>query len=227
MNNNLLPYVQGLHVLPIITDGALNFLDGYIFYVKQTLNRDPRVFEFGAGNSTLYFLSRGCFVQSVDHDPAWVENVRATADIWRYSSQLEITREDRPYHGSFVGGEYDIVLVDGRDRVKCLSQILRSINRDAVIVLDNTERIHDAYSDYFTLLADYQITHFEQPSVFGEKPTSPGTLEGLNLNERLPSNGLAAGNYRDRSGTVVKGRWITSICVHKDRRPFTSQGFPL
>ena len=53
-NEKLLPYISGLHVLPWVTDGAANFLDGFIFNIKQKYQRNPRIFEFGAGNSTLF-----------------------------------------------------------------------------------------------------------------------------------------------------------------------------
>ena len=74
----LLPYISGLHVLPWLTDGAQYFLDSHIFYIKSVLRKNPVVFEFGAGNSTLYFLSRGCLVTSVEQDPFWLS--RATYD---------------------------------------------------------------------------------------------------------------------------------------------------
>ena len=66
MSNQILPYINGLHVLPWLTDGAVDFLDSYIFYIKANQKRNPSIFEFGAGNSTLYFLSRGCYVASVE-----------------------------------------------------------------------------------------------------------------------------------------------------------------
>jgi hypothetical protein len=31
MKEKILPYIDGLHVLPWLTDGAIDFLDGHIF----------------------------------------------------------------------------------------------------------------------------------------------------------------------------------------------------
>lgn len=224
----ILPYISGLHVLPLLTDGATNFLDGFIFNIKQRHERNVRIFEFGAGNSTLYFLSRGCFVTSIEHDELWADNVRQVANIFGYDSQLEMRRLDRPYHGAFNGEtRQDLVLIDGRDRVRCLEQVISVCTDNTVLVLDNTERINGKYSDYLKLLGDYECTHYEQPFVFGSPPTPSGSVAGLSLNAKLPSDGLAAGNYRDRSGTVNKGRSITTIAVHKRRAALTTQGCEL
>ena len=228
-NEKLLPYISGLHVLPWVTDGAANFLDGFIFNIKQKYQRNPRIFEFGAGNSTLYFLSRGCLVTSIEHDKLWAEQVQGVANIFGYSSQLNLHRLDRPYHEAFKvdSKQSDLVFIDGRDRVACLEQVVRECSENAVLVLDNTERMDGKYSAYTKLLENYQCIHFEQPFVFGSPPTPPESMAGLNLNPMFPSNGLAAGNYRDRSGNVNKGRSITTVATHKFRSPLTTQGCEL
>ena len=91
-----------LRVLPWITDGATNFIDGYIRNIKQRRKRvRPKVFEYGAGNSTLYWLDKGCLVEAVDHDEKWVESIRKTASAFNFSDRLSITKIDRPYHDAY------------------------------------------------------------------------------------------------------------------------------
>lgn len=228
-NEKILPYISGLHVLPWVTDGAANFLDGFIFNIKQKHKRNPQVFEFGAGNSTLYFLSRGCFVTSIEHDKLWADQIRGTANLFGYSSQLQLHRLDRPYHEIFNADESqaDLVFIDGRDRVRCLEQVINACSVSTVLVLDNTERMGEKYSAYNKLLENYHCIHFEQPFVFGSPPTPPETMDGLILNKMLPSHGLAAGNYRDRAGNVNKGRSITTIATHRLRAALTTQGCEL
>lgn len=64
-----------LRVLPWVTDGAIDFLDTFISE-RRKMGFTTKVFEFGSGNSTLYFLSKGCFVTSVEHDANWAKNNR-------------------------------------------------------------------------------------------------------------------------------------------------------
>lgn len=40
-------------------------------YVAARLRTSATILEFGSGGSTLYWLSRGCAVVSVEHDPDW------------------------------------------------------------------------------------------------------------------------------------------------------------
>lgn len=234
LNEKLLPYIDGLHVLPWLTDGALDFLDSHIFYIKASLERNPRIFEFGAGNSTLYFLSRGCLVTSVEHDADWCRKIIDVATCFGYQDRLALTHCQRPYHKEFdaTAADYDLVLVDGRDRVQCLERVIEELGRlpgdmQPLLILDNTEHVADKYANYLSMLSGFSLFHFEIPFVFGGAVTQSETLDGLNLPAGLPANGLAANAYRDRAGNASKGRWITTIAVPKGRGEFTSQGVPL
>ena len=59
--------------MPWISFAAIEFL-------KNILNKNMIVFEYGAGGSTLFFSSRVKSVVSVEHDPAWYRNVIAAID---------------------------------------------------------------------------------------------------------------------------------------------------
>lgn len=229
---NILPYIDGLHVLPWLTDGAVNFLDCYIFHLKQTIGKNPMVFEFGGGGSTLYFLSRGCFVTTVDHEREWVVKIQAIATALGHEDRLTLRGENRPYDCAINKSteDFDIILIDGRDRVKCLETVIGQFPMrfsSSILVLDNTERVNDQYSDYLPLLENHKLIHFEQPFVLGAIVTQAETIIGLDIKNRMPTNGLAAGVHRDRSGNCNKGRSITSIAIPKAMGEFTSQGVPL
>lgn len=47
-----------------------------IRHIKRLIRPGARVFEYGAGGSTLFFLRNGATVITVDHDAVWIENVR-------------------------------------------------------------------------------------------------------------------------------------------------------
>lgn len=229
----LLPYIEGLHVLPWFTDGAINFLDSFIFHIKQNSGKNPVVFEFGGGGSTFYFISRGCYVSTVEHDLKWSSSLIQIVEALGKTDVCKILHRSRPYNfaieeSSFLESAIDIVSIDGRDRVLCLETTIRSSAcRNSILILDNTERIADKYSKYIDLLANHTTIHFECPFTFGAIRTEPETTTGLSLNQELPSNGLSAHSYRDRSGNCNKGRSITTIAIPQEMGMFTTMGIPL
>lgn len=192
-----------LRVLPWITDGATEFIDNFIAD-RKAVKGTIKVFEFGAGNSTLYFLSRGCVVRSVEHDEDWAIKVQQTAEVFGYSAQLQISCEHRPYHQLYQHQNYDIILVDGRDRMLCMSHILAcGLSEDSILVFDNSERADYKYPEFKALMNidDRDAIHFEQPQV--EKNST-----------RLTTKSFA----RDRA----EHRWITTIFCPKGL--YTTQG---
>jgi len=192
-----------IRILPWITDGAVTFLDGFIGTFEK---EKPKVFEFGIGNSSLYFLQRGCSVTGVDHDTEWAKKVRATSELFGLGKRLNISIAERPYYRSYTGNGYDIISIDGRDRVKCLEYVVNcEWKSGSILLLDNTERVWSGrYSEYIGLLQDFEIIHFEQPRIFGV------------------SAQLA--NHLDRAGSNVGHRWVTTIAWRKGDRPRTTFG---
>jgi len=47
-----------------------------IRYLKEIIRKDMRVFEYGSGGSTLFWISRVQEVVSVEHDPSWYFNMK-------------------------------------------------------------------------------------------------------------------------------------------------------
>ncbi len=182
----------------------------------------------------MYFLSRGCFVTSIEHDESWTSKIQNVAITFGYEGRLDLAQVERPYDLRFRGAQsdFDLVLIDGRDRVKCLNTVIDSLQSvpaecQPILILDNTERVSGKYSSYMPLLSDYALINFEMPFVFGAPVTEPESRHGLNVIESFPTNGLSANAYRGRAGNGSKGRLITTIAVPKCRGQFTTQGVPL
>jgi len=153
-----------LRVLPWITDGATDFIEN-IICERNKKGQETRIFEFGSGNSTLYFLSRGCRVTSVDHDEEWGKKVLQSAQAFGYADKLKLITAERPYHHLYYDSEIDIAIIDGRDRVKCFQHVLENMkNKTQIIVFDNTERLDYKYADAVPLIKKYGLhaIHFEQ-----------------------------------------------------------------
>lgn len=59
--------------IPWITYEAISILDRHI-------TRDSRIFEYGGGGSTLYFLDKGASVVTVEHDRSWYDLLKDTIE---------------------------------------------------------------------------------------------------------------------------------------------------
>jgi predicted O-methyltransferase YrrM len=143
--------------IPRITYSALHVLEG--------TPRTARVFEYGSGYSTLWWATRSAEVVAVEHDEAWAEWVRARGPSAlvlhepRGSSYIEAPLE----HGLF-----DVVVVDGRDRVRCSEVASTVLTPSGFILWDNSER-----ERYQPGLNGLRALGFRSVDFWGPAPLSP------------------------------------------------------
>ena len=119
--------------IPWYTYGAVRFLE-------RRLSQNLRVFEYGAGNSTLWYARRVARVVSVEHDADWARYIRdqapANVDIVLRTTKdeyaAEITRHAEPF---------DLVVIDSLHwRVACARQAVTRLSAAGVVVWDNSDR---------------------------------------------------------------------------------------
>lgn len=99
------------------------------------------VFEYGSGYSTLWWAARAASVTSCEHNSEWYQRLShgAPDNVTYVYEQLEYGGE---YCRTFArySTPFDIVVIDGRDRVNCCKVVLDGIGPQGVIILDNSER---------------------------------------------------------------------------------------
>ena len=120
--------------LPWISYSMINFLEG-------RLTKNMKVFEYGAGQSTLWFSSKVGSVVSLEHSEDWYELINN-----KLPSNCELhchSLEDGSYQNKILEYEkvFDVVLIDGRERVKTLKNCISALKDDGVIVFDNSDRL--------------------------------------------------------------------------------------
>jgi hypothetical protein len=127
----LRPLSQTGAPLPWFTYPAIAFLE-------QLELRAVHVFEFGSGNSSLFFLERVQSVTSVEDDPAWYASVSQRA---RPGHELLLREKKDEYVSSIAatGRRYDIIVVDGSHRFACIQQSVQCLAPGGMIILDNAE----------------------------------------------------------------------------------------
>lgn len=131
------------------------------FLISQRIKPSFAVFEFGSGNSTLWFASQCKSVVSVEHDPAWHETMKHR--VPSHAEVLLVELDDTNGYAESVKPhalDVDLILVDGRRRVECIKQILSCTLREStVVILDNSERVE--YSDGISMLTSCGYKHLE------------------------------------------------------------------
>jgi hypothetical protein len=140
----------------------------FIDFIEARLNKSMNVFEYGSGNSTFYYADKVKSVTSIEHDRLWYEQVKNNVsdnviliyqdlDTSKYTSSVTMQKK-----------MFDIIIVDGRDRVNCLKQSVNALSEEGIIVLDDSER--EMYREGCVFLKD---SGFKKIDFWG---ISPGLL---------------------------------------------------
>jgi hypothetical protein len=128
---------------PIAPDGSPTpwFTYSAIAYLEQFDFSNRDVFEFGSGNSTLYWQSRVRSVVAVEDDPTWFAEIDAQLDHSRVDYRLITAKGE--YVQTVSGGEYDLIIIDGSHREDCVGPAIASLKAGGMIILDNADWFPD------------------------------------------------------------------------------------
>lgn len=167
-----------------------------IDYLGSLPLEGKRVFEYGSGGSTLFWLSHRMQCVSVEHDPSWYDLVRvragAAADIdyrlvqpekndlgetMDIADPMSYLSDDSAFRGysfknyasqidAFPSDYFDLVLVDGRARPACIMHSVPKIKVNGLLILDNAERL------YYTEKTSVYLEGFRRMSFDGAVPAA-------------------------------------------------------
>lgn len=131
--------------LPWYTYSAISFLN-------ERINKNMSVFEYGSGNSTLWWSSRVKKVTACEHDLEWYNLIKPSVppNVVYLFHELE-TGGDYSKEISKYKNEFDIIVIDGRDRINCTLNSFEALTGDGVIVFDNSDR--GQYNEAYAALA--------------------------------------------------------------------------
>jgi predicted O-methyltransferase YrrM len=114
---------------------------GAITFLGSKACGECSVFEFGSGYSTLWWASRAKQVVSCEHDQSWYEQL--TKLIPSNVTLLYRELNNSPSYANAIvdhGGTFDIVVIDGRERLACANASLPFLSSRGVLVWDDTDR---------------------------------------------------------------------------------------
>lgn len=133
---------------PWYTGPCLEFLEGLDLEGK-------RIFEFGAGDSTLWYRAKGAIVYGVDNDHTYchigIEYKRF------YPEYCEVIR-------NYIT-PFDIVIIDGEWRDECTEYALKAMAPGSLLIIDNYKQpsVQADWPKTEKLLEGKQITLFKEP----------------------------------------------------------------
>lgn len=140
-----------LETKPWFTQEAIKFLENLI-----QINPNIKVLEFGSGNSTIWLAKKGVNLISIEHDKTWYETVKKSLKDNNLNIDLR-----------FIGGQYytvcsefednyfDLIIVDGQNRVKCIEECYKKLKPGGVLLLDDAER--ERYLPVYELLKEWKF----------------------------------------------------------------------
>lgn len=141
-----MPIDKNGEAIPWYTYSSISFLEGRI-------EKNMSVFEYGSGNSTIWWAKRVENIISCENDAQWFakmnpliqENVEYihVDSLATDNYEKEIQKHDK---------KFDVVIIDGRNRVNCAKNSLDSLKNDGVIIWDNSDR--EKYQEGYKFLLE-------------------------------------------------------------------------
>jgi hypothetical protein len=122
-----------------------------LHFIAERILPSWKIFEYGSGQSTLWWGARVARVIAVEHHKGWADHVASQAP-----RHVTIVHLELEYGGDY-GREilqhelaFDVVIIDGRDRNHCAKSALERISPKGVFIWDNSDR--PRYQDGYDML---------------------------------------------------------------------------
>ncbi len=112
----------------------------YIKFIESRLKNHFDIFEFGSGNSTLWYASRVQSVKAVENDKTWFEKYSKSKP-----DNVELVHRDLNDEDKYVNEiandnkKYHVIIIDGRNRVESVKTSIPKLREDGVIIFDNSD----------------------------------------------------------------------------------------
>lgn len=137
---------------PWLSIGANRFLG-------ERLQKRFTIFEYGSGNSTLYYSERVNAVISVEHDKNWYSKIESNMPK-NVTLQFQALEGDQYENYIKTRDErFHLIIVDGRKRLLCAEAALGKLDEDGVIIFDDFDRIE--YQAFTKTALDHKFKKIE------------------------------------------------------------------
>ncbi len=129
--------------------------DEFLEWFDSILKKDDLdIFEFGSGYSTIWLEKRARRLVSVEHDIRWYEKLKNDLENTHY-----IFSHPESYHRTIHNhSPFDVIIVDGIYRVRCIREAIKSARPGCLIILDDSEK--DKYKEIKREMQQYVYKTF-------------------------------------------------------------------
>ena len=138
-----------------------------IEYIKQLDFSSKRIFEYGSGNSSVFWSKRCLFLVSVEDNQEWYNKIKPKLP---YNTEYNFFEDKERYANHILNFEekFDVIIIDGKHRYECAVASKNKIKDNGLIILDN--------SDWFEKTAQYlRSLNTIQADMAGFGPINPYT----------------------------------------------------
>jgi hypothetical protein len=121
------------NAIPWFTYPAIEFLESVV-------KAEWKVFEWGSGNSTVWWSKNCSMVKSAENNPSWCAEVRSKLSK---NAEVLLCEEKGAYVNAInhsPGLLFDAVVIDGEHRNDCAYACIQSLAGNGIIIFDNSDR---------------------------------------------------------------------------------------
>ena len=173
------------NITPQMSQKEIRFFENILLKYRQHVD----VLEWGTGGSTVYFTS---FLRknnisyiwtSIEYNREWYDYISEMTkrdecihlflfDVGNTKlKQRDVSMEDYITRPAMIGKKYDIILVDGRKRRRCLLEAKKLLKPEGVVILHDAQRkyyhcVFSEYPDSRRVLRKFWIGKIKQPNFF-------------------------------------------------------------
>lgn len=117
-----------------------------IHYLDQTVPLNGNVLEIGGGGSTLWWLSRGNSVTTVETENEWASDlskkILSTQESEKWTLKEIQTINSKNLEFAIENHKFDVIVNDGLgDRTGLIQLLTDALNPGGIIVWDNSDRV--------------------------------------------------------------------------------------
>jgi hypothetical protein len=146
--------------LPWYTYPLINLLSAKNFSEKTVL-------EFGAGQSTRWWASKAKQILSFEGDKGWFESLKNDLP---QNVELHHVADADPQISTIIGKRsFDVIIVDGLDRLHASKVALQHLKKHGIIILDNAEGYWGPEGTY-PIMDLFREQNFSRVDFYGHAP---------------------------------------------------------
>lgn len=109
-------------------------------HIAEYLTKESNVLEAGAGASTIWFSTKAAAVVSFEKDRAWHNEVKAEIEAQNIKNVTLIFAPTFDRFKILNLRRFDIILIDGRDRVRWVRETITKLKPGGLFILDDSQR---------------------------------------------------------------------------------------